>query len=124
VFMNVQATQAQIEAATAEVAAEPGLTVTRVLSKDDAYAEFQRIFASKPKLRNAVRPADLPVSIRVRVSGTVPDDVLDRLQALPGVSDVATPGGFCDPIRDLLDRGFTPKQLARLVLARVAGLSA
>ena len=124
VFMRLTATQAEIDGATAAIATAPELTVTRVLSKDDAYAEFLRIFASNRKLVNSVTAADLPVSIRVQASGPVSDEVLARVRALPGVDTVVTPGLVCDPIRKLLDRGVTPEELARLMVRYSAGLPA
>ena len=124
VFMVVDATQAEIDGAVAAVAAEPGLTVTRVLSKDDALAEFRRIFASNPKLVNSITAADLPASVRVQAPGRVSPDTLARLRALPGVGDVTTPGEVCRPIRALLSRGFTPEALARLMVRYSGGLPA
>jgi cell division protein FtsX len=123
VFMDIHATQDQIDGAVAAVSSEPGLSVVKVLSKDDAFAEFQRIFASKPKLRNAVTPVDLPVSIRVHASGPVAPAVIDRLEAVAGVETVGHPAEVCAPIRNLLARGLTPEQLAKLMLSQLAGMA-
>jgi cell division protein FtsX len=124
VFMTVDATQGEIDAAVGAVAAEPGLTVTRLLSKDDAYAEFRRVFASKPKLVNSVIASDLPVSVRVHAASGVSADALTRLRSLPGVDSVATPLQVCDPIQKLLDGGLTPEALARLMVQYSGGLPA
>jgi hypothetical protein len=43
---------------------------------------------------------------------------------VPGVAVVEAAGEVCDPIRDLLGRGLTPEQLARIMRARGAGLAA
>jgi cell division protein FtsX len=120
IFMEVNATQAEIDAATQAVTAESGLTVLRVLSKDDAYAEFQSTFASNPALVESISAADLPVSIRVRTARRVPDETIARLGSVPGVESVETPHVVCDSIRSLLQQGLTPKEVARL-MARFGG---
>jgi cell division protein FtsX len=124
IFMNVTASQAEIDGATRAVAAEPGLTVARVLGKDDAYAEFRRVFASNPDLLNSIRPTDLPASIRVLAPGGVTAEVLNRLRTLPGVETVVTTDALCAPIRALLARGITPEALARLMAEYAGGLPA
>jgi cell division protein FtsX len=124
VFMTRDATQDQVAAAVAPTQAEPGFSVLAVLSKEDALAEFRRIFSSKPELRDSMTASDLPQSIRARAPDPVPQDVLDRLGQLPGVDSVATPREVCRPIRAMLDRGITPEQLARLMFGRLAGTPA
>lgn len=117
VFMDVGATGAQIDAAANAVRAESSLTITRVLSKADAYEEFQKIFANKPGLLRQVKPGDLPASIAVHPASVVNPDVLDRLRAIDGVDSVEVPSAACENIRSMLALGYTPEELARLIVA-------
>ena len=123
IFMTVGATQAEFEAAAAAVGAIPGLSVKRVLSSEDAYEEFRRIFRSHQDLVDSIRPADLPRSIRVHADpGILTAELMARLQTLPGVEEVGTPQAVCDSIRELLAGGLTPELLAHLMVASGGGL--
>jgi len=115
VFMQVDATDAQLAATQAAVRAETTLTVVRVHDHDAAYQEFERIFADRPKLRDRVTPAQLPMSIRATSDGPVTSDVLARLRALDGVDSVETPSASCQSIRRALASGYAPEQLAHVM---------
>ena len=121
VFLRVDATDAQLAAAVAVVKGEPGLTITRVLSKADAYVEFRREFANNKKLVDSVTAADLPVSIRIAASGPVSDETMQRLWAIDGVDNVSNPRAACQSVDELLARGLTPRQLARLIVTYALG---
>jgi len=98
IFMNVDASQQQIDAVHTALDKDPNVKHAQYLDKDAAYKEFQRIFRSKPDLLNSITAADLPVSFRVAPkAGNVPvDDLTTSLQGQyktqPGVEDVTTPG--------------------------------
>jgi cell division protein FtsX len=121
VFMRVRATQQQVDAVVAAVAAHPGLSVTRVLSKVDAFAEFEQIFAAQPDIVDSIKPDDLPMSIRVHATGVDPHDVVDELERLDGVDTVVSPSEVCDEILKLLDQGITPELLAKFMAERANG---
>src|SRR5207244_13307761 len=69
IYMKVDATKEQIDAVRSSLDVEKkpaGLVKSyRYLNKDDAYAEFKRIFRRQPDLVNSVTAADLPSSFRV-----------------------------------------------------------
>ena len=125
VFMRVSATQAQLDATRQLIEAQPGVQIVRVLSKDDAYAEFTEIFASQPDLLRKVGPQDLPMSIRVHADGGYPSqDLIDRVEAAAGVESVETPSDMCIEIGKLVAQGLTPEQVAKFMFEQVNGTAA
>lgn len=117
VFMRVDATRAELDAARAGIAAEPGLSITDEVSKDEAYEEFRTIFATDRKLLHTVDADDLPASFRVRGVTTPSDELFRRLGGLPGVEATESPRAVCDAIRGMLDDGLSAEQLAEMVQA-------
>ena len=65
IFMNVDATDQQIEDVDAALDDDPNVKSFRFLDKDAAYEEFKRIFRRNPDLVNSITAADLPPSYRV-----------------------------------------------------------
>ena len=106
IFMNVNATDQQIDSVKSALDDDPNVARYRYLDKDAAYREFQRIFRSKPDLLNSITAADLPVSFRVapKPGDIAIDDLTKTLQGQyttqPGVEDVTTPG---EALADLVD---------------------
>lgn len=121
VFMEVKAPQEQLDAVRDLVVSQPGLTITRILSREDSYAEFTKIFASQPDLVAKIRPVDLPASIRVRSSERLSEVVRTRLESASGVESVEEPSGFCDEMNRYLGAGWAPEDLARFMIARAQG---
>jgi cell division transport system permease protein len=112
IFMNVKATQQQIDAVEANLRedAKPGGVVKsfRHLNKQDAYEEFKRIFRREPDLVSTITAADLPESFRVapRTHAGGPDidaltnQIKDEYSTQQGVKVVDTPG---DALKGLVD---------------------
>jgi hypothetical protein len=92
VFMNVNASSAQIETVRALLERTPGVPTYRYLDKQDAYREFQRIFSGSPDLVSSTDPNVLPVSFRFDLAaGTDPASIRARFEHVDGVWRVVTP---------------------------------
>src|SRR5512143_921999 len=106
IFMKVDATQQQIDDVGAALKKDPNVKSYRHLTKADAYAEFKRIFRSKPDLVNSITAKDLPESFRVAPkAGDVPLDTLTsnlqkQYRTQLGVDSVETPG---EALKGLVD---------------------
>ena len=93
VFMNVDATDAQIAAVQRQLVNDPEVRDFRYLTKDDALTEFRRLFKDQPDLVNSVDAAALPSSFRVApIKAELTKTVADRFQSQPGVDEVKTAG--------------------------------
>ena len=91
VFMNVDATEAQIAAVQRQLVNDPEVRDFKYLTKDDALIEFRRLFKDQPDLVNSVDAAALPSSFRVApVKAELTKTVADRFQSQPGVDEVKT----------------------------------
>ncbi|MEI8336613.1 MAG: permease-like cell division protein FtsX [Actinomycetes bacterium] len=91
VFMNVDATDAQIAAVQRQLVNDPEVRDFKYLTKDDALTEFRRLFKDQPDLVNSVDAAALPSSFRVApVKAELTKTVADRFQSQPGVDEVKT----------------------------------
>lgn len=91
VFMNVDATEAQIAAVQRQLVNDPEVRDFKYLTKDDALTEFRRLFKDQPDLVNSVDAAALPSSFRVApVKAELTKTVADRFQSQPGVDEVKT----------------------------------
>lgn len=117
-FMDVSAGPEQLEAARALVAAEPGLTVVRVLSHDDAYTEFTQAFASEPDIVRGTEPEDLPTSVRFEATSSPSDDFIGRVEAAPGVDSLVSPPDMCKDVLRLLAKGSTEEQVSKVLTQR------
>jgi cell division transport system permease protein len=112
IFMNVKATQPQIDAVEANLKedSKPSGVVKsfRHLNKQDAYEEFKRIFRREPDLVSTITAADLPESFRVapRTHPGGPDidalteQIKNEYSTQQGVKVVDTPG---DALKGLVD---------------------
>jgi cell division transport system permease protein len=91
VFMNVQATQGQIESLNRALRNDNDVRSFRYLNKEDAYAEFTRLFSDQPDLVATTDADALPASYRVAPErAELTQTVADRYQTRPGVDEVKT----------------------------------
>jgi len=92
VFMDVDASEAEIGDVRARLRRSSGVSAFSFLSKEDAYEELKQLFADQPDLIEATRPADLPVSFRVVLAtGLDATTFQAAFEQLPGVDAVGIP---------------------------------
>lgn len=92
VFMNPNATDAQIEAVRTELDDNPQVREAEYCDKACAFAEFQELFADDPVLLESVTEDILPPSFRVKPVDADSDAVAalgEVFQGEPGVREVA-----------------------------------
>jgi cell division transport system permease protein len=95
VFMNVDATQGQIEGLRS--ALDEGVTSKQIrsyqyLNKNDALNEFKRLTQNNPSLSEGIDAAALPASFRVApIKAELTKSLAQQYQTLPGVYQVDTP---------------------------------
>jgi cell division transport system permease protein len=91
IFMNVDATDGQVQAVQRQLSNDPDVRTYRYLTKQDALSEFRRLFRDQPDLVNSVDAASLPSSFRVApVRAELTQVVADRFESQPGVDEVKT----------------------------------
>ena len=101
VFMNVEATDGQIADVRSSLNTDPDVKSFRFFDKQDALAEFKRIFRKDPDLVKNITADALPTSYRiVPETAEKTSNIQNRFEVLPGVDDVATPE---EALRGLLD---------------------
>jgi cell division transport system permease protein len=89
--MNVRATQGQIESLNRALRNDNDVRSFRYLNKEDAYAEFTRLFSDQPDLVATTDADALPASYRVAPErAELTQTVADRYQTRPGVDEVKT----------------------------------
>ena len=89
VFMALNSTDAEIANVRAAVERSPLVRSFRFLSQDDAYREFQRLFADKPDLLAATTPDQLPTSFKIKLNEAEKRARLAAsLEPLAGVDEV------------------------------------
>src|SRR5713101_8674192 len=99
--MNVKATQPQVDGVRTNLKSDPNVRSFRHLNKDDAYAEFKRIFRRNPDLVSSITAADLPESFRVAPKkAELTDTVKNEFETQQGVESVSTPG---DTLKGIID---------------------
>jgi len=92
IFMQVKATDSQINAVKAQLKSDPNVKSSRFLTHQDAYNEFKRLFADQPVLVENETPAGLPTSFRVvPIKPQLTSVIASEFQNVPGVSAVNTP---------------------------------
>jgi hypothetical protein len=96
VFVRPEATAERFDEISALVVADPDIDSVEVLTQQDAYVEFVRLFADKPELVESVTPEVLPPSVRgLLVDPTDARKVAfeARYDGMPGVRDtICYPG--------------------------------
>ena len=91
IFMNVNATEGQVDALNRALSHDQDVRSARYLTKEDAYQEFKRLFRDQPDLVQTTDPAALPSSFRVApAKAELTQTVADRYQSQPGVDEVKT----------------------------------
>jgi cell division transport system permease protein len=116
IFMNPNATQAQIDDMRTALASTPTVKHFTFLDHNDAYAEFKRIEHDNPSLVNNISPTDLPTSFRVapkRAEDTQP--LADQFKARSGVFTIAT---AAQAVKNLL----TATRIIRYAFFAMAGV--
>lgn len=78
VFMNPDASQAQIDAVGRKLDDNPQVSSHTFLDKNQAYEDFQTLFPNSPQFTAVLRPEDLPTSYRV-VPSTADAAVIDAV---------------------------------------------
>lgn len=93
VFLDVRATDAEVQGLRHFLAASPHVERFRYVSKDDAYADFRRyVERDRPELGASVTAADLPASFDVRTRTQADIAKLARsLESMPGVDQIQRP---------------------------------
>ena len=92
VFMNPNATEAQIDAVRAELDANPQIRSSDFCDQPCALAEFEELFADDPQLVENVTEDILPPSFKVRPVDTQSDAIEalgEVFRTQPGVREVA-----------------------------------
>lgn len=93
VFMTVQATDDEIAAVRAQIAASPDVARYTYVDRDAQYLEFSEVFACNPDLVSSIHPGDLPASFRIQTTGPEATASLrTTLDAWPGVETTEAPG--------------------------------
>jgi cell division transport system permease protein len=101
IFMNVKATQPQIDEVNATLKADPQVRSFRFLDKQAALKEFKSIFRNDPDLVKNITADALPTSFRVvPKKAEYTSKIKTRYATHEGVDSVVDPG---DALRDLLD---------------------
>ena len=91
VFLKVRATRAEVSAVQSKLAGSPLVKRFAYLSKDDAYAEFRRIFANDPDVTRGITPEDLPESFRVKLRHQIDATAfVGTFRHYHGVTDVSS----------------------------------
>jgi cell division transport system permease protein len=91
VFMNVEATQGQIDDVRTQLTDSKDVKRFRFLDKNDAYKEFKRIFKDSPDLVKNVTPAALPTSFRITpYDAKDTETIANRFETRSGVETVVT----------------------------------
>jgi cell division transport system permease protein len=120
VYVNDNITATQENALAAKFAHDPLVKTATYESKDQAYAEFKRLYASSPELTAGVTPDLLPASYHVKLVDPQRFSAAAQEYAhLPGVDAVQDWRGRLKGFFRFL-HGF---QLAAYILAAVQGLA-
>src|SRR4029450_4724201 len=101
IFMNVDATPAQIGTVRAALTNDPDVKSFRFFNKKAALEEFKRIFRKDPDLVKNITADARPTSFRMAPKRAEQTNAIQRrFETQPGVEDVATPE---EALRGLLD---------------------
>jgi cell division transport system permease protein len=102
VFLDVEATQDQIDAVGQELEGDPQIRHFDYIDQDEAYEEFQRLFEDKPDLVNATSPEALPTSYRVApVTVEETESLQDKYESVLGVDEVVVASDSIDSLLDI-----------------------
>jgi cell division transport system permease protein len=85
------ATQQQIDSLRADLTSDKQVKSAKYISKEQAYADFQRIFRDKPDLVSSVDPSALPASFRVAPTQVkLTKQLTEKYNTRPGVDEAIT----------------------------------
>ena len=91
IFMNVDASQTQIDDVKKQLDDAEDVSKFRFLTKDDAYEEFKRIFKDQPALIESTTADALPTSFRVTpTDAALTPQIKTRFSGVQGVNEVVT----------------------------------
>jgi FtsX extracellular domain len=120
IFMTVDATRAQVDAVASTLERMSEVDAIEQLSKQDAFAEFRRIFADQPDLLQTTTAENLPESFRVVLRGdSSAEEVAARFEIVAGVDEVLTPALGVGGNR----REYVEEVLSSLAPARTFGVT-
>jgi len=94
IFMNVDASQAQIDGVDRALQNTPQVKSRTYLNHDEALAEFKQVFSDKPDLTRNIQAADLPTNFKVFLNDGSSDVVLslvEQFRVQPGVLELKAP---------------------------------
>jgi cell division protein FtsX len=92
VFLNPAVSDEAIQQAEASLRSIDGVASLVLVSQQEAYEEFQRLFADNPDLVATVRPETLPPSFRLVLDDpAAAETVRSRAETLDGVGQVVEP---------------------------------
>ena len=92
IFMQVKASQTQIDAVKTQLKSDRNVKSYHFLSKQDAKKEFDKLFADQPVLVENEPASGLPTSYRVvPIKPQLTSVIANEFQNVPGVDTVNTP---------------------------------
>jgi cell division transport system permease protein len=104
VYMNVDATQDQIDAVGRDLEESPEVEGFDYFDQQESYEEFQRLFSDSPEMVDAVGPGDLPPSYRVEPvnkDAKAVESLASNFRTAAGVKDVILASKTIQLIQDL-----------------------
>lgn len=121
VFLTEDVSEEDRDQIQADLVAMPEVAAVIYESKEEAFANFKKIFANQPAFIENTRPDALPESFRVELINPEEFDVIrDRLDGRPGVDFIRDER---ETVRKLFDSTRTIRR-ERLITALVNGLAA
>jgi cell division transport system permease protein len=104
IFMNVDASQDQIDAVERALDETPEVEDARFVDKEESKKEFDRLFADSPEMKDSVTADDLPPSFRVEPvnkGAEAVEGLSDTFRDRAGVKDVIVASKTIRVIQDL-----------------------
>ena len=99
-FLHDDISDGELQAIQSDLANMPEVEDTEYVSQTEAYEEFKKLYPDQPHLYETITPADLPASVRVKLTDAqYTEEVSARIDGAPGIDEVRFGG---DAIRKLL----------------------
>ena len=99
-FLHDDISDGELQAIQADLANMPEVEDIEYVSQTEAYEEFKKLYPEQPHLYDTITPADLPASVRVKLTDAkYTEEVSARIDGAPGIDEVRFGG---DVIRRLL----------------------
>ena len=116
IFMNVDATQSQIDDIRSALEKDRDVKSFKFISKQDAFTEAKQLFRGNPDLVRNLDANSLPTSFRVApISAELTDTVKNQYNVKPGVDVAQTPDAALHGI-------LSATNTARLIFLGLAGV--